>query len=206
MASARVKVLLLILILGMPVLIYLFLQGFGENKYEIPVFYQDGLPDPKQDCSELKIPHRIDYLINKGPCKSWNCSLIEQKLVLFSFASSNCQHNLGEIARVGNLFKDQSKFKAVTLSLDSALSNNIMAPYFKQYPIAQNAWLWWSYSAETNLILECGFNLTQDCSSTQQAVLVDQDFQIRGYYLVNDAEELDRLVTEITILLKDKNS
>ena len=54
--------------------------------------------------------------------------------------------------------------------------------------------------------MSCGFNLSLDCSSTEQAVLVDQNAQIRGYYRVGDTEELDRLVTEITILLKQENS
>jgi protein SCO1/2 len=205
-ASAKVKVLLLIFILGMPVLIYLFLQGFGENQYEIPVLYQDGLEIPNQDCPDFKVPHRVDQIINEGPCENWNCSPIGQKMTLFSFASSDCQHHLSEIARVCNLFKDQEKFNSITIPLDDDVSNDMIASYLEQYPIKPDAWIWWTHDFYVNTIMSCGFNLSLDCSSIEQVVLVDQNAQIRGYYRIEETEELDRLVTEITILLKQENN
>ncbi len=205
MASNKVKVPLLIFILGMPVLIYLFLQGFGENKYEIPIVYPDGIPELDPNCPGASVPHKIDRVINQEPCSTWNCSSIGQKLVLFSFAGSDCQDNLAEIARVCNLFKDESRFSTITLALDSAKSQRVLNRYFEQYPIAQDAWIWWSFHQFTTPVLNCGLNLKQDCSIAKQVVLVDSDYQIRGYYQIEDAEEFDRMVTEINILLKENS-
>ena len=56
--------------------------------------------------------------------------------MLFSFTSSDCQHHFSEIARVCNLFKDQDKFRSITMSLGSAeVNNDIIDPYLEQYPI-----------------------------------------------------------------------
>lgn len=207
MASTRVKALLLLLLLGLPVLLYLFLQGFGENEYSIPVFYEDGVPNPKTGCTESKNAHSIETLLKGESCEAWNCSQIEGKLVLFGFIKSGGDEEpISEMARVCNLFQDQTLFRAVTLSTDPGITNVDIDQKKSQYSIKPGTWSWWSFDDAVYSLVNCGFNLDLDDELSKQVVLVDHRYRIRGYYQADDPEDIDRLVTEISILLTEIKS
>ncbi len=204
MPAKRVKALLLLLLLGMPIAFYLFLQGFGENVYNIPVFYENGIPDPIPGCAKDPKPHLIDEFISKGPCQLWNCPDIDGKFVVFSFVQTGCSTTqFSEIARVCNVFRDQVLFKTVTVLLDSEVSAELPDQNASLYGLSQDDWSWWPYHQSVASLVQCGFNLSLDCNSWEKLVLVDNLFQIRGYYLATDPEEMDRLVTEINLLLME---
>jgi len=204
MASSRVKVLLLILILGIPVLLYLFLQSFGENQYQVPVMHEEGIADRDENCPPGTKPHTIDPLIRLGPCELWDCSDVEDKLVLYSFMKTDCNtEGLSQVVRVCNQYKNEPLFRAVTISLDQGADSVKIFDIAEQYSIQPEELSWWHFDEKTLLVMHCGFNLFQDCSVTQKAVLVDPDSRIRGYYDLDDPQEIDRLVTEIAILLSE---
>ena len=204
MASPGVKALLLILILGIPVLLYLFLQSFGENQYQVPVMYVEGMVDPKEGCPEGTKPHTLDHLIKQGPCDLWHCSQLEGKMVLFSFMKADCNsESLSQVIRVCNQYKNIPSFLAVTISLDQQADSGIIRDFARQYSIQSEVLAWWSFHEATPLVMHCGFNLEMDCSVTQKAVLLDPQSRIRGYYQLDDPQEIDRLVTEIAILLSN---
>ncbi len=204
MLTKWIKALLLLLLLGLPVASYLFLQSFGENKYEIPIFYEDGIPDPLPECAENQKPHLIDRFVDEGPCQPWNCSDIDGKLVVFSFIKKGCTTtHLSEIARVCNNYSDQILFQAVTVLLDPKVSGEAHDRYNSLYDLSHGIWSLWPYHATVASLVQCGFNLSMDCNSSEQVVLVDNLFQIRGYYLASDPQDMDRLVTEITLLLME---
>ena len=51
MRSLRIlQGLVLVCILLIPVLIFLFLKGFGKNEYELPILFQNGVDNPLQEC------------------------------------------------------------------------------------------------------------------------------------------------------------
>ena len=207
MPAKWIQALLLFLLLGMPITLYLFLQGFGENVYNIPVFYENGIPDPIAGCTENPKPHLINEFVNEGPCQLWNCADIEEKFVIFSFIKDGCDStHFEEIARVCNVYRNQILFKAITVLLDSEVSAGAMDQNARLYGFSQDVWSWWPYHQAVTPLVQCGFNLSMDCISAGQVVLVDNLFQIRGYYLASDPEEMDRLVVELNLLFGEADS
>lgn len=81
------KVLFLFLLLLFPVLVYLFLQGFGKNEYNIPILWETGVEGneciPKSD-SLYKIPGSIRKIIggeNKSVVVITDSSLHNREVV-----------------------------------------------------------------------------------------------------------------------------
>ena len=57
--SSLLKRIILGVVLMLPVLIFLFLKGFGENVYQVEIFYQTDKPDSIKVCN-ASIPHKAD--------------------------------------------------------------------------------------------------------------------------------------------------
>jgi len=53
-----------------PVVIFLFLKFFGENKFDIPVFYQDGVPHTFENC---EFPEDSQYIIKDSAVNGPKC-------------------------------------------------------------------------------------------------------------------------------------
>ena len=200
MFSKQLKALLLLILLGMPVLFYLFLQSFGENKYEVPVFFENGIPDRVSGC-ETDEPHSLTNYFQSDACDTWSCSQVVGKYTVFCFIKSECETEaISQFARVNNLFRDQSTFHAVAVALDSVTDQQALTNQLELYKIPKNLWSWWTYQQGTETLVRCGFNLNIDCNASQTMVLIDKDYRIRGIYNSQDEEEMDRLVTEYQIL------
>jgi protein SCO1/2 len=205
MPSKPFQALLLLILLAMPVFFYLFLQKFGENEYKIPVYYQQGT-NPLPGCNESAKPHIISPYFLEDPCREWNCSFIKNKLAVFSFSKAGCSTKaLNEVARVCNVYRDQPLFHSVTLAVDGSITKDLVNQQSELYSLPANVWSWWIYDSSVETLVKCGFNLDLDCSLVSQVILVDQEKQIRGYYNADDPEEMDRLVTEFEILIKESN-
>jgi len=204
MPSKWIKTLLLLFLLGMPVALYLFLQGFGENKYTVPVYYEDGISDPNTACTDHQRPHLVDRFLKESPSLSRNDYDIQENLVVFCFVKMDCSdRQLEELARVSNQFREESKFHAVTVSMDIDASEQQHQVSKGLYGLTSEVWSWWGFHNTVPALIQCGFNLALDCTTAEQLVLMDSKFQIRGYYRATDFQEIDRLVTEIQLLLME---
>ena len=151
-----------------------------------------------KDCPDGQGSHRVkDYIdTSSGLDNIFN----RESLLVVGFAQSNCEANvLAALARVCNQFKQREDFSALTIAGDSLASRESQQQLKQSYLIPDGIWTWHNYRNITDLI-NCGFNLEIDCGLSQQLVLLDKNSQIRGYYQVDDSEELDRLITEINIL------
>ena len=200
MLSKQLKALLLLILLGMPVLFYLFLQSFGENKYEIPIFFEDGISDRLSGC-EREVPHTIDNYFQSEACDDWSCSEVAGKYTVFCFIKSNCQSDaISELARVSNVFREKPFFHAVTIALDSLTDQRVLTKQVELYSLPESVWSWWSFQQGTEHLVRCGFNLNIDCDASHMVILVDSEYRIRGIYNSQDEQEMDRLVTEYQIL------
>ena len=198
---------MLLLILGTPVLLYLFLQGFGENKFEVPVYFEAGIPEPLPGCVSGEAPHNIKQFVEQGPCERWDCAAIDGKLAIFSFIRSGCdQEILNQLARVSNNLREQKYIQVITMALDSLVSRHTIDEQTDLYMLPKQTWSWWSYHQASETLVKCGFHLNPDCSSTSQLVLIDSEKRIRGYYEASDLIELDRLITEFEILSSEEGN
>lgn len=180
--NRTIKISFLIIALVVPSLFYIFLRGFGVNKFEIPVFYENGLPF--NDCNiQFAGPHTVgfkDYTLRGGQMfyfPQWvndkefyrQCERIKEKhpsLVFTAIADSSSYNNFGNILLVAD---EEHLFEIANCSLAIGQDSIITRPVHNQL------------------------------------VLVDVKNQIRGYYNGNELEEMDRLDMELDILKKEDN-
>lgn len=165
----KLKSFFLFFIVLFPVLIYLFLQTFGENKFEIPV-YVDAEKLEHEICPEVSI--------NIQRIKKENVLLMEFRTRLIE---RNDQYKINR-NRLENRFKGKYQY---------AIENGIG----KEKP-----YLSCSETLKTHLVQE---ELDENLNIENWLVLIDRKRKVRGFYLLKDSEEVDRLIIEMTLLLDE---
>ena len=177
------KSILLLAMLAFPVLIYLFLQGFGRNEFDIPVYHAEGVDGQPGGCGGAEsdmfgVPHWVD----------------DDTLVL-----------VGKSAVVYAIMPDDS--------IDLVTIKNNLQSFFSRYGDDQRVRWYELRGPRQRLIhyARCALRLdvTHDTLTNtlfgNQLVLVDDQRRIRGYYDPLDAKELDRLSVELQILITQQN-
>ena len=178
----KVKLLVLILALALPVGIFLFLKFFGKNEFEVKPLFTDVFPSNlPSDCGfQLAIPYVIpDTILSR---LAWNSS---DSLTLFSFNP--------EIAK--------------PLYLDRLLLNNkphllrvVLIQGSTMKPVEEGKGIKSAVLADP--VLAYSKNCFLFINEPNDLILVDQKGRIRGYYQLSNREEFDRLIMEISIILK----
>lgn len=167
----------LFLLIALPVSIYVFLQTFGENKFKIPVYYENGISDPSIGCSLLKGQHFVPYIDASD-------EETNKEIVIF---------NVG----------------GVNEALKIQKSNNLLMLYDKLDDWENVEYQDITFGSEELLnFARCGLNLKNidlldSIILNDTLVLVDSERRIRGYYGVLDRVEVDRLITEVNILMTE---
>lgn len=171
-----IKGFLLFIALVLPVAIYLFLQGFGNNIYELPKLYQTELPaDVSTTCSNIVLPHVLSfekYGIN---------SELPKVLDIRMNAESNSFLD-NEFNRVNNYFLEK-RYERVLIG-----NSSLVTPNYTKITVE-----------DLSLFVNCTLLHTDNNSFM---VLVDKDGFIRSYYDKNDRADFDRLIVELEILKK----
>jgi len=175
------KILFLIAALVVPSMIYIFLRGFGYNKFEIPVYYEDGVAIEGCDASDSTHTVQFENYTLQGP-------------QLFYFPQ---WVNDEEFYRQCNRINDKQPKVVFTAIADSSnhtfIGNLLLVSDEDQlYQIANCA-----------LVLGQEFFISEPIYN--QLVLVDSKKRIRGYFNGNELEEMDRLDMELDILKKEEN-
>ncbi|MCB0495247.1 MAG: hypothetical protein KDC79_03885 [Cyclobacteriaceae bacterium] len=167
-----------------PVLIYLFLRGFGENHFAIPVYYENGISiDGCKDEAGKK--HLVQFE---------TYALGEAHLFYFPQWVTNDEF-YRQCERIHTKWP-QLQFTAIA---DSSYSKPRIG---NKLVVADQKHLY--------EIANCSLVLGQDSSihhpAYNQLVLVDTHKQIRGYYKGNELKDMDRLDVELEILNKEEHS
>ncbi|MGC4022444.1 MAG: hypothetical protein QM734_11085 [Cyclobacteriaceae bacterium] len=157
------KAIYLFLALLLPGLIFLFLKFFGENKFDIQIYYKDGVPDSVNTC---KIKTRGQYYLSDSLL---NILKWKNNSVLLIVESEE-----DELTTVKQVIDDLGTGSVQLVSL-----NNF--PY-----------------DVVHRLKKCALFLGKPLN----AVLIDKQKRIRGYYSVENRDELDRLEVELKILLE----
>ena len=205
------RVVMLVLLLVIPTFVFLFLQFFGKNHYRIKTYYPEKI--------EKNVVGGFDTTFHKTP----NFSFINQensqidfyknsdnKLSVVSFFFSRCPgicpRMSRQLARVQERFKDYDDLKLYSISVDPEYDTvGVLQDYAKKYEVNSNKWsLLTGDKMEVYKIGFFGLKLPADTIDktlhSERLVLIDKEKHIRGYYNGIKPEEVDRLMTEITIL------
>jgi protein SCO1 len=213
-------ILILMGVLIIPILIILFLKVFGQNNYEIPVFYETGVENPFQECNfienETHVIPEFSLISQTGLPVSRSDMSGKFTIVDFFFTScpSICPVMSSEMERVKNVFLDNQDVQIFSISIDPEYDTpEVLKEYAERHDAPSNQWFF--LTGDKNQIYElarCGFilptlhggNEPDDFVHSDKFILVDQLGRIRGYYSGTNKEEVDRLILETKILLYGK--
>ncbi|MTI30544.1 SCO family protein [Xanthovirga aplysinae] len=213
------KVVFLCLTLLIPVLIYLFLQGFGENKFVIPVYYESGVESSFEGCNfETGRQHFIpNFSFEDQNGKKVDQSSLEDYITVVDFFFTACPDICpimsNQMSRVQNTFSDNQNIQLLSLTVDPEHdTQEVLKTYAEQFYANPGQWHFLT-GAKKDIyqLARCGFVLPVvdgdggdgDFIHSNKLVLVDKERRIRGYYDGTDQKDVDRLVVEINILLKE---
>ena len=209
---------MLLLILATPVLIYLFLQSFGSNSYAIPVYYEEGVVSSLQNCSFSEGQHHIpDFELVTQDGGDISNKILENNITVVDFFFTSCPDicpiMTSELSRVQEVFKDNETVNMLSFTVDPAYdSPQVLKDYAEEFGIDTLQWKFITGDKEEIYSLaRCGFLLPvvdgdgskSDFIHSEKVILVDGNKRIRGYYDGTDRNEVDRLITEINILLTE---
>lgn len=207
MASRGLKTGLLILTLAIPVGLYLFLQSFGDNQYTVPVLYESGIADPLTGCPATTSAQLPDFSFKDGQQQAVALQSIEDRLNVFSWISESCDPGsvIEAAAQVANDYRNDARVVMITVPLDSLSQGHRVKELRETYDMDHRQWDLWRYQQKVPNWVRCGFRLEiENCNAADQFILVDGQSRIRGVYPARDKKEVDRLITEIEILLRNR--
>jgi protein SCO1 len=220
MKSIRIlQGMVLVCILMVPVLIIVFLKTFGNNTYEIPVLFEQGVEDPFMECEyEQGKQHYIpqfNFISQRNEMRGSEEMKGKITIVDFFFTScpSICPIMSTEMERVDDVFRDRDDVQIYSVSIDPTYDS---PDVLNDYASKHNASSKWHFLTgdieETYRLARCGFVLPtidgqgvpDDFIHSDKFVLVDDVGRIRGYYSGTNREDVDKLILETKILLYGK--
>lgn len=165
----------------LPISIFIFLKTMGKNEFAVEPFYQQGVITVSSECGPQ---YQTPYVVQQAVLTHINWR-DKDSLTLYIFNAE--KEMTGEVSRRMADKLATNEFRAYVLTADSI-------EFSKKYalPVVLKDVVTLDQLKECMFILEPGKN----------AVLVDRQRRIRGYYDLSDREELDRLAVELTIILK----
>lgn len=209
--------MVLICILLIPILILLFLKGFGENKYDLPVYFEQGLEDPFGRCN---YPEGEQHYIPDFSFVSQDSSLMgrdemEGKITVVDFFFTSCPSICpimsSEMERVQDAFRNEDAVQIYSISIDPDYDTpSVLAEYADKHEAFPDKWFFLNGPREeTYDLVRCGFALPivdghdnpDEFSHSDKFILVDEKGRIRGYYSGTEREGVDKLILEAKILL-----
>ncbi len=212
----------LTLMLIFPVCIIWFLRTFGENKFTIPVYHQNAAEMSSNLCTFPEGQHYVPgFSLQNQNGREVNEGVFNNHISVVSFFFSSCQticpEMNNELLRVQGNFDSDAHVQLLSFSIDPTYDKPAVLKAYAEL-LGANEKQWTFITGDKNSIHElvrCGFilpvqqndlpNGTVDYSHSDKVILVDSQRRIRGYYSGTDREEVDRLITEMKILIEEEN-
>lgn len=194
----KAKGIYLFLLILLPVIIFLFLKGFGKNQFDIPVLYTDGLGDTLVNIGCLDRSNSQYYVespyMEKGIVKVVQFESLDGPVL---------KTRLEELEKVQDIFYKNPKIKLTTYLNENSLQANSISNYDKRITFFEDFWKFKELDSATWAgFRQCDLVMT---AMDNRVVLIDEQNKIRGYYNIMEREETDRLILELRILQSKQN-
>jgi protein SCO1/2 len=207
----------LICILLVPVLIFMFLKSFGNNTYDIPIFFEQGVDNPFQECPVADTTqHYIpDFTFVNQKSEAVGSKDMKGKVTVVDFFFTSCPSICpvmsSELERVNDMFREEPSLQILSISIDPTYdTSEILQDYADKYNASAGKWDFLTGDKdEIYQLAKCGFILPtldgmgvpDDFAHSDKFVLIDQEGRIRGYYSGTNREDVDLLMLEAKVLL-----
>lgn len=225
MLKKYIKTGILLIVLGVPVFVFLFLKFFGENKFDLPHYFPEldasgEVKVVKGDTVFVKAP---DFQLKdkNGEVYSYKKGEISVVSFFFSRCGTICPITNKNLLRVAENFKSDSLVRILSLTVDPIFDTpQVLNKYALELGANYENWVF--LTGDKKYIYDLaikGFKLpVSDASDydknivdidqtfihSDKLLLIDKFGHIRGIYEGTNKSEIERLVVEIKVLLKDK--
>jgi protein SCO1/2 len=211
------QIILLTILLVSPVLVFLTLNRFGRNHYEVMVYYP--LDSTQVNGKWHTTYHTIpDFTLTNQADRILTRKDLQGKIYVANFFFTRCGNPTlcprmsEEFARVQEAFKEESNVLLVAHTVDPTYDTpEVLRAYGKKYGAIEGKWHFLTGNKKTIYDLAYyGYKInageekntvTPEFLHATKFMLIDEQGRVRGYYDGVDREEVDRLVVEIKILL-----
>ena len=210
-----IKTGLLIVVLVLPVLIFIFLQGYTTNHFDLP--YHVPLRDPATNEVIIKNGDTAFYQLEKFSLSSIDTpstitatELGDKITVVSAFKGScdgECEKVLSRLTRIRELHESFPSLTILTILTtdDTTLVKKITDRQKAGWLVARVPED--VYDVVTQDIFHMStLEKTQTISEYKPFSLIDRKGFIRGYYDAQKDEEIDRLLAEIRVLEYNKKT
>jgi len=192
------KLLFLILTLAIPVSIFLFLKIFGNNEFEVPILYENGIPG----CEQSHKPHKVPSVQLSGP----NNSIIEtgtlNGYLVYGFLANKdsvtLRQQIIQLVRIQDAFYEIGAPTFVLFTDQQEYFEIIQSESADLGLLSQGYHLGVIEEEGLHDFLKCGIGL--DETASKKLVLIDTDKFIRGIYDGLDMKQTEQLILELKIL------
>ena len=212
------KVLILGLLLLVPIFLFLFLKGFGTNHYSLPTYY------PAIDsATEMPVVKNGDTVFQKIPDfrfvsqegKTVTQADLNNNVYVANFFFASCQDICkkmsAQMVRVNEAFRSNPQVKLVSYTVDPERDSvAVLKRYAEMYQADPAKWLFLTGTKkELYTLAQNGFKVSAmqapgtvpDFIHSEKLILVDKEKHVRGIYDGTSSQDVDRLITELTVLL-----
>ncbi len=226
----NIQILVLFVTLVVPILVFGFLKIFGNNEYALDMINPMEMSQELQVFNPGEVlecqPHQLDgvHRIPDFNFVSQDGQVVtnqsyDGKIYIAEFFFTRCPNicivMASELLRVQEKFKNYSDIRILSHSVDPDHDSiSVLKSYAARYQASSEFWTFVTGDkAKIYEMARCGYFVavkpsetsSTDFIHTDKVVLVDKQRRIRGYYSATDREDIDRLITEIQVLLKEKN-
>lgn len=204
-----IKAGLLIVVLVVPALIFLFLQGYTDNHFDLPHYVP--LRDPATKQVLLNEKDTIFYQVKDYSLPSFDSQSVitlaqlEGKTVVLSAfknpCDASCEKTLNELTRINALHEAYPLFTILTIvNKNEGLSDKVGSYRKAGWEVAVIP-----DSAYVGIVQGTFHLLPEDMakqtiSFNNRLSLIDGNGYIRGFYDASKTEEVERLLAEIRVL------
>ncbi|TAG52152.1 MAG: SCO family protein [Cytophagales bacterium] len=205
--------IILSILLILPVLVYLFLKNFGENHYRLPYYFPTEISEPNEKGKIDTTFHVIpDFKAINQNKDSVSLANFENQILVVDFFFTRCPgicpKMTSQLTRIQEIFKDKKEVSILSFTVDPEFdSPEVLTKYAQKFGIDIQTW----QLLKTNTKVEVfnlgfyGFKVPSDTVDkflhSEKIILVDKQKHIRGFYSGTEKKEVDRLTTEIGVLL-----
>lgn len=210
------QTLFLGLILLVPVLAFLFLKSFGTNRYALPTYLPDRVDSTLVEGKWQRdtVFHQLkSYSFPSQAGRAISPNELKDGLYVANFFYTTCPQECARInsqlTRIQEKFRQERRVHLISYTVNPEQDSvPVLERYAEQYGAIAGIWFFLTGDkSQLNRLLTEEYRLpalvgqAPAIEHSQQLFLVDRNQRVRGIYDGTKAREIDRLITEITVLL-----
>lgn len=214
-------VLVLGTLLLVPIFAFLFLKVFGTNQYALKTYFpvvDENTELPVVQNGDTVFQRIPDFRLTSQEGKEVTSADLKDQVYVADFIFSSCKDickkMTHQMTRVQEAFRKEPRVQLVSFSVDPERDSvATLNKYAQKYGADANKWYFLTGpKAQIYNLAREGYKLAAmqaptaipDFIHSEKFVLVDDQQHVRGIYDGTSEEDVDRLITEIKILLDER--